>query len=178
MLSDVLIRAGAIKFGDFVLTSGKRSNYYVDIKDACTDPSVLREITEGMKPHVRGVAVAGVELGAVPLVVSTSLSLGLRYIIIRKERNHGTKKLIVGNVERGAEVTVLEDVVTTGNSVMRAVNMLREEGATVRRVVCVVDREEGGSQLLCNNGVELISLVKARDFLGAKGSSDILGKPL
>lgn len=168
MLKDRLIEAGAIKFGEFTLTSGKKSNYYVDIKEAATDPIVLDEISDALSDLVKGDVLAGVELGAVPLIIATSLKRKIPYVIIRKERDHGIKKLMIGKFKEGAEVEIIEDVVTTGNSVLRAVKYLRENGAKVSRAICVVDREEGGVELLKENGVELIPLVRISDVLNER----------
>lgn len=168
MLKEKLLETSAIKFGEFTLTSGRKSNYYVDIKDAATLPDVLDEITTEISRLVKAGTVAGVELGAVPLVVSTAVKMRIPYIILRKERNHGTKKLIIGEVPQGAEVDLIEDVVTTGGSLLKAVNMLRGNGAKVTRAICVVDREEGGYALLKENGVELIPLIKISEIIKEK----------
>lgn len=96
MLSEDLVKSGAIKFGDFILTSGKRSDYYVDIKEAATDPNLLSEIASEFSKMIHARKIAGMELGAVPLIVATSLNMGIPYVIVRKERSHGTLSLIVG----------------------------------------------------------------------------------
>jgi orotate phosphoribosyltransferase len=160
MLKDILLKSGAIKFGDFVLTSGKRSNYYVDIKETMTDPTALKEVAELISKNLTSDVIAGVELGAVPLVVAVALLSGKRYIIIRKDRPHGTKSLLIGQAPSGSGVNIIEDVVTTGGSVLRAAEILKESGLKVSRVVCVVDREEGGKENLAKAGIELISLLK------------------
>ncbi|MDE1833746.1 MAG: orotate phosphoribosyltransferase [Candidatus Micrarchaeota archaeon] len=167
MLKDRLVELNAIKFGKFTLTSGKESDYYVDIKIAATDPRFLDEVSTELSRKVNAKVIAGVELGAVPLIVATALKSGLPYVIIRKEEHlHGTKSPMIGNVKHGEKVDVIEDVVTTGNSVLRAVKMLRDMGAIVNRAVCVVDREEGGAQLLRQNGIELIPLVRISEVKG------------
>ena len=166
-LSGILLEKGAIKFGDFVLTSGKRSRYYVDIKDAATDPDVLGLISELFTGAIGKKKIAGVELGAVPLLVATAIRKGLPYIIIRKERKHGTGKLTIGEVEKGEEIEILEDVVTTGGSIMKAVNYLRECGAIVKKAYCVVDREEGGRELLESNNVQLVPLIRISEIMPA-----------
>ena len=98
MLKDVLLNSEAIKIGDFVLTSGKKSSYYVDIKEAATDPKVLNAISVEISKNITAQKIAGMELGAVPLVVSVSLLRIIPYVILRKERSHGTKKLTVGKI--------------------------------------------------------------------------------
>ncbi len=165
-LEEDLLRVGAIKFGDFVLTSGKRSTYYVDIKEAATDPSLLRKIASEFSGMIRSSKIAGMELGAVPLIVATALQMSIPYIIVRKERSHGTMSLLVGKFEKGEEIDVIEDVVTTGNSVLKAVNTLRENGAVVKRAYCVVDREEGGSDLLKENGIDLHPIIRISQIKG------------
>ncbi len=160
MLKERLLEAGAIKFGDFVLTSGKKSNYYVDIKDAATDPDTLKEITEELSSRVRARKIAGMELGAVPITVATAVRLKLPYLVLRKERSHGTKKLIIGHLQQGEEVELIEDVVTTGGSLLKAANLVRENGGVVKRAIVVVDREEGGKEMLKENGIELESVIK------------------
>ena len=87
-------------------------------------------------------------------------------MIIRKERKeYGTSKIIEGDYHPGQVVDIIEDVVTTGGSVLRAINILRDAGLIVNRVISVVDREEGGRENLKKENVELISLIKAKDLL-------------
>lgn len=166
MLREKLIESGAIKFGDFTLSSGKKSKYYVDIKKASTKHEILSLMGDLLTGHVRGDILAGVELGAVPLVAITAVKAKKDYLIIRKERKgYGTSKLIEGDYQSGLTVDIIEDVVTTGGSVLRAIKILRDAGLKVERVICVVNREEGGDENLRKEGVELISLLRARDLL-------------
>ena len=165
MLSRILQEKGAIKMGEFTLTSGKKSNFYVDIKDACADPEVLKVIVDGLEKKVTSRAVAGVELGAVPLVVATAFKMNIPYFIIRKQSNHGMKKLLIGEPEVGINVDIIEDVVTTGGSVLKAANLLISNGMKIGKIITVVDREEGGNELLKENGLKLESLVKISEVL-------------
>ncbi len=166
MLREKLIECGALKFGEFVLTSGKKSNYYVDIKKASTKHEILDLMGDLLSSHVKGDLLAGVELGAVPLVAITAVKSKRNYLIIRKEKKkHGTSNLIEGDFQKGQVVDIIEDVVTTGKSVLRAAQILRDEGLIVKRVICVVDREEGGRGNLEKEGIELISLLTARDLM-------------
>ena len=170
MLKDSLIDCGAIKFGNFTLTSGKKSTYYVDIKQASTNPKVLHEIAVEMAKLVKDnnntyELIAGMELGAVPLAVALSLEITLPYVIIRKEKpSHGTSKQYVGNLQDGQQVILVEDVATTGGSVVKAIDILRGEGVSVDKVLVVVDREEGAAENLKDYDVELLPLVKASDL--------------
>ena len=160
MLKDILLKSGAIKFGDFVLASGKRSNYYVDIKESMTEPGALKEVAELISKNLSSGIIAGVELGAVPLVVAVAVLYSKKYIIIRKERPHGTKSLLIGQAPDGSSADIIEDVVTTGGSVLRAAEILKESGLKVSRVICVVDREEGGRENLAEAGIELVPLLR------------------
>jgi len=166
MLKEKLIGCGAVRFGDFILTSGKKSNYYVDIKKASTKAEILDFIANELSKYVKGDLLAGVELGAIPLTVATALKMKKDYLIIRKEtKKYGTKKLIEGDFRKGLTVDIIEDVVTTGGSVLRAVRILREAGLKVERVICVVDREERGKENLKKENVDLISLLTASQLL-------------
>lgn len=165
MLRQMLMEMGVVQTGDFVLSSGKRSNYFVNIKRASTDPKVLREIGKAMAPHVGDAKIAGMALGAVPIAVAVALETGRPYVIVRKEqKDHGTRDLIEGDVRPGEEFVIVEDVATTGGSTMRVVTALREKGARVSRAIVVVDREEGASEMLSDHGVELIRLFSAKEL--------------
>ncbi len=166
-LVEALRDCGALQFGQFTLTSGRTSTYYVDVKRAVTQPEVLREIVAGMRPHAAGCdRVAGMELGAIPLVVALALETSLPYVMVRKEgRTHGTQRALEGELRKGERVLLVEDVTTTGGTVRRAVDLLREAGAEVNRVVCVVDRQEGAVERLAEAGVEVVPLVSSQDLL-------------
>jgi orotate phosphoribosyltransferase len=116
--------------------------------------------------RVDGTKLAGVALGAVPLVAVTSVETGLPYVVVRKEtKEYGTGNRIEGRLDEGEEVVVIEDVATTGQSAAAAVAALREAGAEVRRVLVVVDREEGARATLDDRGVELDALLTASELL-------------
>ncbi|MBX8635768.1 MAG: orotate phosphoribosyltransferase [Thermoplasmata archaeon] len=149
-------------FGDFELTSGRRSSYYVNIKKAYTDPAILRAIASEMAPHVAGSRVAGMELGAIPIVVAVSLETGKPFSMIRKEqREHGTRNMIEGAIKPGETVDIVEDVSTTGGSILKSVKWVVEAGGRVERAIVVVDRGEGAADALRREGIALISLVNA-----------------
>lgn len=158
----------AVKFGDFTLASGKKSNYYIDKYIFETDPECLRilseEIAKMIPPGTQ--RLAGIELGSVPLAAVTSVQSGLPYIIVRKEKKeYGTRKKIEGGFASGERVTVIEDVATTGAGAAKAVKTLRELGAIVDTVIVVVDREEGAEENLKKMGVSFVPIVKAKELL-------------
>jgi len=165
----MLKASGALTFGDFTLASGKQSPYYVDIKRAITQPDVLRSIARAMAPLVRTAdRIAGVELGAVPIAAAVAMETGKPYIIVRKERKeHGTSKDFEGDLHRGERVAFVEDVVTTGGTLAKAIERLRSHGVTITDAIAVVDREEGGRESLAAVGVALHALLSARELLAA-----------
>ncbi|MEM3445709.1 MAG: orotate phosphoribosyltransferase, partial [Thermoplasmata archaeon] len=147
-------------------TSGKESNYYVDIKLAITKPEILSLIADMMAGHVENEKlIAGMELGAVPLATALSLRTRKPFLIIRKgERTHGTMKQIEGEFTPGDEVVLVEDVCTTAGSILRAVEILGNAGCVVTRVIVVVDREEGGAEAIAARNLKLHALLKAHEL--------------
>jgi len=166
MLREILMDMKVVQTGEFVLASGKKSNFFVNIKRASTDPKVLKEIGKAMAPHAGDAKIAGMALGAVPIAVAVALETGQPYVMVRKEpKDHGTMELIEGDVSPGERFVVVEDVATTGGSTMKVVNALRAKGANVVKAIVVVDREEGAKELLAENGVEFVSIFKAKDLV-------------
>ena len=164
MTSDELaaaIRRHAYLEGDFVLRSGKRSQYYLDKYRFETRPELLRElgelIADVVGEHAPDAArLAGPELGAVVLAAAGSLASGLPFLLVRKEaKGYGTARRVEGEFEAGEEVCVVEDVVTSGGALISSVEALREVGLVCRTAVCVVDREEGGVDELARHAVRL-----------------------
>jgi len=165
LLKQLLKDMKVVQTGEFILASGKKSDYFVNIKRASTNPQVLREIGKAMAPYVGDAKIAGMALGAVPLAVAVALETNRPFVMVRKEpKDHGTKDLIEGEVLPGEKFVIVEDVATTGGSTMRVVSALREKGANVAKAVVVVDREEGAREMLMEHGIELISLFTAKDL--------------
>ena len=166
-----LEKCGALQFGDFTLASGAKSDYYIDIKRASTDPEILYLISQLMAEKIqmsgkRYDRIAGVVLGSVPLAAALSLATGIPYVMVRKEKkDHGTSKLIEGVLNKGDRVVVVEDVITSAGSSITAIATLREAGAAVEDILSVIDREAGGKEALSRIGVCLTPLVKASDLL-------------
>ncbi|WP_435196656.1 orotate phosphoribosyltransferase [Natronomonas sp. EA1] len=170
MANEDLIRAlrdaDAVRFGEFELSHGGTSEYYVDKYLFETDTRCLELIAQAFAERVGDTKLAGVALGAVPLVAVTAVESGNPYVIVRKKaKEYGTAKRIEGRFEAGEEVVVLEDIATTGQSAVDAVEALREAGAVVNRVLVVVDREEGARENLAEHDIELESLLTASELL-------------
>ncbi len=178
-LTVALKDCGAIQYGDFTLASGAKSEYYIDIKKASTNPKVLYMISIQMaelmqEKNIRPDRIAGVVLGSVPLAAALSLATGIPYVMVRKEKkDHGTGKLIEGDLNPGDKVLVVEDVVTTAGSSIAAIKTLRENGAVVDTALSVIDRESGGEQNYAEIGVKFLSLVKASEIRKEKQGGPI-----
>ena len=162
------------KKGNFTLASGKKSSHYLNCKPISLNGDGLNLISDLFLDLMdsRSKAVAGMTLGADPLVSglivkAASKGLYLDGLIIRKEiKNYGTKAGIEGpSLEKGTLVTVLEDVVTTAGSVIKAIKKLRENNYIIEEVLSIVDRKEGGCEALEYENVKLKSLFTIKDFL-------------
>ena len=166
-----LIVDRALLEGDFVLRSGKRSTWYLDKYRFETDPELLRALGERIAAVVAehepdAIRLAGPALGAVALAASAAMASGLPFMIVRGEtKEYGTANRIEGPFEADELVCLVEDVVTSGGALAEAVSALREAGLVVRTAVCVVDREEGGSDALARLGVRLRALFRAEELL-------------
>ena len=159
--------------GEFKLSSGRISKYYVNCKPVSLSGKGLINISRLMldKVEFNSKAVAGLTLGADPLVCGVSLIATLEgrdldALIVRKEaKSHGTEKWLEGPLPKnGSLITLLEDVVTTGKSSLLAVKELRRAGYIVNRVVAIIDREEGGELALSEEQLELVSLFKLSEI--------------
>jgi orotate phosphoribosyltransferase len=162
-----LLAERAYRHGSFTLASGRSSDHYVNCKPVSLSGEGLALLSARMLELVEpeAVAVAGLTLGADPLVSGVAQAAALTgrpldALIVRKEaKGHGTGAWLEGPLPAaGSRITVLEDVVTTGGSSLKAVKQLREAGYTVERVVTIVDRQEGGLEAMTAAGLELQSL--------------------
>ncbi|ERH12956.1 MAG: orotate phosphoribosyltransferase [halophilic archaeon J07HB67] len=164
-LVTALVETDAVRFGEFELSHGGTSDYYVDKYRFETDPTALSLVAEAFADRLSGERLAGVALGAIPLVAATAVETDTPYAIVRKAaKEYGTGNRIEGDVPE-TEVVVLEDIATTGQSALDAVEALRGAGATVDRVLVVVDRQAGATERLAEADVRLESLVTAEQLL-------------
>jgi orotate phosphoribosyltransferase len=150
--------------GDFILTSGKRSKYYIDAKETTLNPEgmyLVGNLMYQMVKEIPGIsAVGGVSIGGDPLVCAVVLAAynqkqDLRGFLIRKEpKGHGTNQWVEGgkNLEKGMNVVILEDVITTGGSSLKAIDVTEKAGYTVKGIVAILDRLEGGKTAIESRG--------------------------
>ncbi len=180
-----LLAERSAKLGEFTLASGKRSNFYIDARLTTMSPEGLSIIgTLGLSAIVETQwnvdAVGGLTLGADPIsyaisYASASTAHPLRAFTVRKEaKTHGTAKLIEGPLHERDRVAIIEDVITTGASALRAITAARNTNLVVAGVLALIDREEGGRDVIERIGVPVVSLVSAAQILSAlkgQGSS-------
>ena len=149
-----LKETGAVKTGEFVLSSGKKSNLYIDCRRITLHPRGARLIAKIILDKIKGMnvdAIGGLTLGADPITSSVvALSDIPGFIVRKKEKEHGTRQRIEGLIEPGWNVVVVEDVATSGASALQAIEAVEAAGAKVVKVISVVDREEGAAEALKN----------------------------
>ncbi len=154
--------------GDFTLSSGKKSNYYINMKKAITNPEILSTIAKLITDMIKEDdvdKVAGPALGAVPIATAVSLESEIPLLMIRKEKKgYGTSKLIEGELNEGDKVIVVEDVTTTGGSLLKAIKAIQDNGGIVKRAFVVVDRLEGAKENFDNENIILEPLINVDEF--------------
>ena len=164
------LEKGALKYGDFTLTSGRKSSYYFDGRLLSLDPEGAHLIGRAFLPILRraGVnAVGGPALGAVPMV--TAVALASRhdpdplpaFVVRTGTRTHGTGQNIEGPLVKGSRVGIIDDTCTTGGSLLHAIAAAEEAGCTVVKVVALLDRREGGAEELERRGYDFTALLAA-----------------
>ncbi len=175
-----LILKRALKVSDkpvFKLSSGKLSTYYLDLRTVTLDPeggyiigNVVFDIIKDKNPD----AVGGLTLGADPIAYATSLISYLKdqpvkpFVVRKEPKKHGTGKQIEGNIKEGDKVFIVEDVVTTAGSCLKAAKVAKEHGLQVLGIVALVDREEGGAQNIKDQGFEFYPVFKVSELLNSK----------
>jgi orotate phosphoribosyltransferase len=169
-LLELALASGAIKYGDFTLSSGKKSSYYFDGRLLSLDPEGAHLISQALLPILQEAgaeAVGGTTLGADPIVAAVALASHLdgtpvRAFIVRKEsKEHGTKQNIEGPLASGSKVAIVDDVCTTGGSLFHAIEAAEAVGCAVVKVLAVLDRQEGGSEEIGKRGYDFASLLEA-----------------
>lgn len=147
--------------GEFILSSGERSNYYLDKYQFETRPGILRRLAAFLAELLPAGTdrIAGPELGAVPLATAVSLKTGLPFVIARRDaKAYSTGRSVEGELHPGDRVSVVEDVISTGAQAVGAADRIAAAGGHVQDIVAVVDREQGGREAIVAAGYSLTAL--------------------
>ncbi|OED30549.1 orotate phosphoribosyltransferase [Methanosphaera sp. WGK6] len=167
-LIELLKNNNVIKFGKFTLSSGKESDYYVDMKKAITEPEILECVAHLITEQIQDDnidKIAGPALGAVPIATATSLISKKPMLMIRKEKkSYGTSKQIEGELLENDNVVIVEDVTTTGGSLLKAIKVIEENGGNITQAFVIVDREEGAQKTFEENNVQFKPLLTISEF--------------
>jgi orotate phosphoribosyltransferase len=161
------IKETAYLEGDFVLRSGKRSKYYLDKYLFETKPDILKALGKEFAKHMTDdvTLIAGAELGGVALAAATAMATGKDWIIVRNsKKDYGTSKLVEGVLNPGDVVLLVEDIATTGGQVLEAAKVITDAGATVKKIVCVIDRKQGAGENIAQAGYVFESILTKNDI--------------
>lgn len=152
------IKAVAYLTGEFKLRSGKTSSFYWDKYRFESDPAILAAVAEEMARALPSEfdRLAGLEMGGIPLATAISMRTGKPALYVRKAaKDYGTCNLVEGGFAPGERVVAVEDVITTAGQVVMSIGQMRELGLKVDRVVCAIDRQQGGAEKLAEIGCSL-----------------------
>lgn len=181
-LCNILVRLGALQFGMFKLTSGKISPYYIDLRVIPSFPSVFKKVCDfyvKLLEEEVGVdnfdRVVGIPTAGIPFASIVAYLLDKPLLYVRKEEKiHGRERRIEGVVKPGDRVVVLDDLITTGKSILNAVKALRGEGVVAENAVVLIDRMEGGKEKLEEDGVKLHSIASILDIAEVLNNSGVI----
>ena len=169
-----IIKKESVFKGEFILASGKKSNFYIDMRKTSLHPLGAKLIGEIIFEKIKSFnidSIGGPTLGADPIVSAVSIASALSEkpipgFYVRKEaKSHGTMKMIEGIFKPGNRVIIVEDVVTTGSSTLKTIKAVENEGGKIIKIITLVDREEGGSENIKKEGYEFESLFRKTEIL-------------
>ena len=167
-IREIASEVGAFLRGEFTLTSGKKSNYYFDGKKVTLSPEGAYQVGKAIFDQLAGAgidAIGGVPVGAYPMVAAAALVSHLEgqpipaFIVREETKEHGTKRKIEGHLKEGSRVAIIDDVVTTGGSLLKVIKAVEAANCKVVRVIVLVDRHEGGSDRLKEEGYDFAALL-------------------
>jgi len=160
---------GAIKFGEFTLKSGIKSPIYIDLRLLISYPKVLKMISQAMIEVAKGLnfdVIAGIPYTALPIATAISIDQDWPMVYARKEvKDYGTKKKIEGVFKEGDTALIIDDLITTGDSKFETIEPFKSAGLKITDFIVLVDREQGGGQLLEEKGFKLHSIIGINELL-------------
>ena len=169
-LLELAIERGALKYGEYTLSSGQRSRYYFDGRLLSLDPEGAYLIGRALLPIVKEAgaqAIGGPTLGADPIVTAVALTSHMdgsfipAFIVRKEAKAHGTEQNVEGPLAHGSRVVIVDDVCTTGSSIFHAIEAVEAVGCSVVRVIALLDRRQGGSEDLKRQGYDFVCLLEA-----------------
>ena len=179
-LSDNLLEAGCIKFGEFTLKSGLKSPIYIDLRQIITYPKLLEQVGAAYLPLLEKLQfdrIAGLPYAAIPIATAISLAGNYPMIYPRKEvKEYGTKAEIEGEYHARETVVVIDDLATTGGSKFEAIEKLTGVGLIVKNVVVLVDRESGAKESLAKAGYSMHAVLTISEMLNHWEETDRVEK--
>jgi orotate phosphoribosyltransferase len=168
-----LVKSDAVRYGKFILASGKESDFYVDLRKVTLHPrgaALIGELIYDIIKDLEVDAVGGMSIGADPIATAVSLEAFragkeiMAFLVRKAQKDHGTRNLIEGPVVPGQRAVVVEDVITTGASTLAAIDQIKGAGLSIDMVVAILDRCEGGRQTIEAQGYRVRSLLKRTDL--------------
>ncbi|MGI0002735.1 MAG: orotate phosphoribosyltransferase [Nitrosopumilaceae archaeon] len=174
----------AIKFGDFTLSSGKKSSYYVDLRVVPSFPHQFRKMVKGLQALISDQigydnfdCLASVPTGGLVIASALAIETVKPLVYVRSQpKEHGTSKSIEGKIEKGAKILMIDDVATTGGSVSNAITLLKDAGAKITDTYVVINRMEGADKLLQSHGVKLHSLTNILEITEILHGENLVSK--
>ncbi|RLE61048.1 MAG: orotate phosphoribosyltransferase [Thermoprotei archaeon] len=181
-LVDRLYKNNIILIGRFRLSSGMESPYYIDLRRAYSNPPLFKLIVKSLLEVLKSIEkefdiIVGIETGGIPIASVLSYTMGRPFAYVRKgTKEHGTKKIVEGTINPGDRCIIVDDVVTTGSSIARAVSILKNLSARVDYAVVFIDREQGAYELLSSMNVKLLSVLRVSVLLKTLRSLNLINE--
>jgi len=166
---ELAYETGALLFGDFTLSSGKKSDHYFECKKLTLSPEGAYQIGKAVFDELKGIdidAIGGLAIGAIPIITAVALVSYQEgrpipsFMVRQQPKEHGTKRTIEGHLKEGSRVAIVDEVITTGHSVKKAIEAVEAINCKVVKIIAVVDRQEGGSDDLRSRGYNFTALIK------------------
>ncbi len=169
LIAKAICDVNVVKFGDFMLASGRRSPVYIDLRILPSFPEQFGVVIGEMAKLVKKLGVdviAGAETAGIPLAAAIAIKAGIPMVYVRKRpKDYGTRSQIEGVLNNGNKAVLIDDLITDGNSKIGFVEGIKRQGGIIEDILVILDREQGGKEMLEKNGLKLHSLIKLRDLL-------------